>query len=107
MLRGVTMRIEIEVFVCGCRFSIHANLYAVINHCGYRCPIKGNAVVFFNLLSELYVWVNCIQVIVVLLHILLLETGMTIVHVSVSPPWRMRSEAVEIALSSPSLQLYH
>ena len=59
---------EIEELVCVCRFSIHANLYAVINHYGYRCPIKGNAVVFFNLFSKLYVWVNCTQVIVELAH---------------------------------------
>ena len=70
------MRIEIEVFVGVCRLSIHAHLYAVMNPCD--CSVqKGNTVVFFNLFSELYVWVNGIQVIVELLHIFFLETGMT------------------------------
>ena len=57
---------------------------------------------------QLYVWVNCIQVIVVLLHILLLETGLSIVHVSVSPPWRMRGSGNSSFLSitpTPSLSL--
>ena len=67
MLCGV-MRIEIEVFLGVCGLSIHVHLYAVMNPSGYSVQ-KGNAVVFFKLFSELYGWVNGIQVIVKLLHI--------------------------------------